>query len=69
MNEFVKNLETQDPMAEIQGILGMMHASGAMDEEGPFVAGLMEKVDRGTLDPNEALKQLRAKMGSQQNYH
>jgi hypothetical protein len=61
--------QTADAMAEIQAMLGMMHASGAMDEEGPFVQSLMEKIDRGTLSPAEARNQLRAKVASQQNYH
>ena len=69
MNEFVKGFEAQDPMAEIQGILGMMHAAGAMDEEGPFVASLLDRIQRRLLTPEDALKQLQAKMSSQQDYH
>ena len=69
MNESVKISETQDPMAEIQAALGIMHATGAMDEEGPFVADLMNRIQRRLLTPEDALQQLRRKMQGRQDYH
>ena len=56
-------------MAELHAALGMMHAAGAMDEEGPFVTNLMAQVERGVITPNEALKQLRAKTQARNEYH
>lgn len=56
-------------MMEIHAILGRMQAEGAMDEEGPFVAGLLRKVERRELTPAEALKYLHAKMASRNDYH
>ena len=58
-----------DPMAEIHGILGMMHTAGAMDEEGPFVDSLMMQIDQRKISPEEALKRLRAKIQSRNEYH
>ncbi len=69
MNEFEKNFEPQDPMAEIQATLGLMHATGAMDEEGPFVEDLMNRIQRKLLAPEDALRQLRKKMQGRQDYH
>ena len=56
-------------MMEIHAILGRMQAEGAMDEEGPFIAGLLRKIDRRELTPAEALKHLHAKMSSRNDYH
>lgn len=64
-----ESLRPQNAMAEIQVILGTMHATGAMDEEGPFVANLMDQIQQGVLSPEEALKRLRAKTQSRNDYH
>jgi hypothetical protein len=71
MNEF-RNRSVEaphDPMMEIHAILGRMQAEGAMDEEGPFVAGLLRKVEQKLITPAEALKHLHAKMASRNDYH
>ena len=60
---------TQDPMIEIHAILGQMQVEGAMDEEGPFIAGLLRKIDRQEIAPAEALKHLHAKMSARNSYH
>lgn len=70
MNQFREtSAEQNDPMVEIHAILGRMQAEGAMDEEGPFIAGLLRKIDRRELTPAEALKHLHAKMASRNDYH
>lgn len=71
MNEFREPTEGQvaNPILEIHTILDRMQVEGAMDEEGPFIHGLLRKIDCNELSPAEALKQLRAKMASRNDYH
>jgi len=70
MNTFENSsLPQENPMAEIQSILGTMHASGAMDEEGPFVDDLMRRITNGSLTPENAVILLRKKLRNRQDYH
>lgn len=64
-----QNPEHHDPIAEIYGILGQMHAGGAMDEEGPFVSNLLARMNRGEISPEEALRHVRAKAQARNEYH
>ncbi len=60
---------THDPMVEIHAILARLHAEGAMDEEGPFIASLLRQIERQDITPAEALKHLHAKMASRNSDH
>lgn len=61
--------EPQDILAELHATLGRMYATGAMDEEVPFITNLIQQVESGALPPNEAQKLLRAKMQTRNEYH
>ncbi len=61
--------QLSDPMMEIHAILGRIQVEGAMDEEGPFIAGLLGKIERNELSPTEALKHIHTKMASRNTYH
>ncbi len=56
-------------VAEIGTILTEVSVMGFNDHEIPTLMRLMEAVKAGKVDPQEALTQARAIIGSKQDYH
>jgi hypothetical protein len=58
-----------DVLQEIHSLLGQMHATGAMDEEGPRLTKLSEDLQAKRITPTAARTLLHNLANNRQDYH